>query len=70
MKNRIIAFVIGAMLLIPIVTEAENLITAMRVKDPNGNNVTVTLDACYDPVTKRWEPCYVMEPVCINNVKK
>jgi hypothetical protein len=33
--------------------------TSMEVNLPNGQTVVVELDACYDPVTKRWGPCYV-----------
>lgn len=57
----IILTIIGAMFLFN-TAKAEELITSLRVKDPNGDFVTVMLDACYDPVTKRWEPCYVVDP--------
>lgn len=45
--------------------------TSLEVSLPNGQRVVVELDACYDPVTKRWEPCYVQAPsVCkAENVK-
>lgn len=47
----------------------EELITALTVKDPSGKTVEVMLDACYDPVTKRWGPCYVVSPTCLNKLK-
>lgn len=49
---------------------AQPVPTALVVKDPSGNEVTVMLDACYDPVTKRWEPCYVTQPQCLKLVNK
>jgi hypothetical protein len=38
--------------------------TEIKVKDVDGRMVTVYLDACYDPVTKHWGPCYVVSSDC------
>lgn len=37
--------------------------TDLIARLPNGQTVVVQLDACYDPVTKRWGPCYVQTSV-------
>lgn len=42
-----------------VAVNCQELQTTMRIKDPTGEIVTVALDACYDPVTKHWGPCYV-----------
>lgn len=66
---KIIVAIIGALFVCSTVTAGE-LATILRVKDPNGDMVTVMLDACYDPVTKRWEPCYVTQSNCFNIASK
>ncbi len=65
----IVSIMIGTLFLCSKVS-AKEILTALEVKDPSGNTVTVMLDACWDPVYKRWEPCYVVQPTCLNIVNK
>jgi hypothetical protein len=68
MKYFIMAIIAYMCFIIP--ANCQELQTTMRVKDSTGEIVTVTLDACYDPVTKSWGPCYILKSSCSVNLNK